>query len=142
MSWLDQHFPKSNKLHAIFNRNTIKVSFSCTQNILSMIKSHNKKVINKNVKESRSCNCSVKSEYPLNGQCQVSDIMYKCTVLSPEKTNKVYLGTSDGDFKKRFYNQRKSFNKLAQTIPPFQNIYGTKRNIKFYPDCQKGTALF
>ena len=67
LSLLDQHFPKSNKLHAIFNRNTIKVSYSCTQNMSSMIKSHTKKVINKDVKESKSCNCLVKSECPLNG---------------------------------------------------------------------------
>ena len=76
----------------------------------SMIKSHNKKVINKDVKESKSCNCRVKSECPLNGQCQVTDIIYKCTVLSPDKPNKVYLGTAEGDFKKWFYNHRKSFN--------------------------------
>ena len=42
LNLLDQHFPKSNKLHAIFNRNTVKVSYSCTQNMWSMIKSHNK----------------------------------------------------------------------------------------------------
>ena len=76
----------------------------------SMIKSHNKKVINKDIKESKSCNCRLKSECALNGQFQVTDIMYKCTVLSPGKPNKVYLGTTEGDFKKRFYNNRKSVN--------------------------------
>ena len=50
LNLLDQHFPKSNKLHAIFNRNTVKVSYSCTQNMSSMIKSHNKKVIDKDIK--------------------------------------------------------------------------------------------
>ena len=110
LNLLDQHFPKSNKLHEIFNRNTVKVSYSCTQNMSSMIKSHNKKVINKDVKESKSCNCRVKSECPLNGQCQVTDIIYKCTVLLPDKSNKVYLGNAEGDCKKRFYNHRKSFN--------------------------------
>ena len=75
-----------------------------------MIKSHNKKVINKDVKELKSYNCRVKSECPLNGQCRVTDIIYKCTVLSPDKPNKVYLKTAEGDFKKQFYNHRKSFN--------------------------------
>ena len=70
-----------------------------------MIKSHNKKMINKDVKESKSCNCRVKSKCPLNGQCQVTDILYKCNVLSPDKPNKV-----EGDFKKRICNHRKSFN--------------------------------
>ena len=100
LNLIDQHFPKSNKFHAIFNRNTVKVSYSCTQNMSSMIKSHNKKVIKKGVKELRSCNCRVKSECPLDAQCQVTDIIYKCTVLSPNIPNKVYLGTAEGDFKK------------------------------------------
>ena len=76
----------------------------------SMIKSHNKKVIKKSVKELRSCNCRVKSECPLDAQCQVTEIIYKCTVLSPIIPNKVCLGTAEGDFKKRFYNHRKPFN--------------------------------
>ena len=79
----------------------------------SMIKSHNKKLINKDVKELKSCNCRVKSECPLNGQRQVTDLIYKCTVLSPDKPNKVYFGTAESDFKKRFYNHRKSFDNEA-----------------------------
>ena len=103
-------FQNSNKLHAIFNRNTVKVSYSCTQNMWSMTKSHNKKVINKDVKELKSCNCRVKSKFSLNGQCQVTGIIHKCTVLSRDKPNKVYLGNVEVYFKKRFYNPRKSFN--------------------------------
>ena len=69
----------------------------------SMIKSHNKKVINKDVKELKPCNCRVKSECPLKVQCQVTNIIYECSVLSPAKPNKVYL-------RMRFYNHKKSFN--------------------------------
>ena len=43
-------------------------------------------------------------------KCQVTDNIYKCTILSPDKLNKLYLKTAEGDFKKRFYNHRKSFN--------------------------------
>ena len=110
LNFLDQHFPKSNKLHAIFNINTVKISYSCTQIMSSMIKSHNKKVIYKDVKKSKLFNFRVKSEFPLDGQCQVTDIIYKFTVLSPDKPNKVYLRTVEDDFKKQFYNHRKSFN--------------------------------
>ena len=115
LNLLDQHFPKSNKLHAIFNRNTVKVSYCCTQNMSSMTKSHKKKVISKDIKESKSCNCLVKSECPFNGQCQVTDIIYNCTVLSPDKPHKVYLGTAEDHFKKWFYNHRKSFNNESST---------------------------
>ena len=94
------------------------------ENMSSMIKSHNK-VINKYVKESKSCNCRVKSECPLNGQCQVTGITYKCTALSLDKPNKVYLGTAEGDLKSDFINIGSRLTmKVGQTIPPFQNIYG------------------
>ena len=44
---IDKHFPRSSKLHKIFNRNTIKVSYSCRENNMSMIIiKHNKKIIN------------------------------------------------------------------------------------------------
>ena len=75
----------------------------------NMIKSHNKNVTNKLVKESKSRNCRVKPDCPLNGQCQLIDIIYKCTESSPDKSKKVYLRTAEGDFKNRFYNHRKSF---------------------------------
>ena len=79
--------------------------------MLSMIKSHNNKIINKDVKELKSCDCRVKFECLLNGQWQVINIIYKWTVLlSPDKPNKVYLGTAEGGFKKQFYGNRKLFN--------------------------------
>ena len=88
LSLIDQHFPKSSKLHAVFNRNPVKVSYSCTQNMPSMIKYHNKNVINKDVTELKLYNCKVKFESPLNGQCQVTDIIYQCFLLSPGKLTK------------------------------------------------------
>ena len=38
-----KHFPKSHKLHKLFNRNTVKVSYSCMNNMSKVIKRHNKK---------------------------------------------------------------------------------------------------
>ena len=76
----------------------------------SIIKSYNKKVITKNVEELKPCNCRIKSECTLNGQCQVTSILYKYTILSSDKPRKVYLGTAECHFMKRFYNHRRSFN--------------------------------
>ena len=42
---VDTHFPKGNKLHKIFNRNTVKVSYSCMSNVKSIITSHNTRII-------------------------------------------------------------------------------------------------
>ena len=57
--------------------------------------------------------CRIKSECLLNGQCQVTDVIYECTLLSPDKPNKVYLRTGKGDFKRQLYDNRKSFNNEA-----------------------------
>ena len=41
LNLVDTHFPVGHKLHKIFNRNTVKVSYSCTSNVRSIITSHN-----------------------------------------------------------------------------------------------------
>ena len=57
---LRQHFPPSNKFHKIFKKNAVKVSYCCTQNVASIIKSHNKKLINTSIKSTQPCNCRKK----------------------------------------------------------------------------------
>ena len=115
LNLLDHHFPKFNKLHKIFNRNTVKVSYSCTENISSITSSHNKKLIKNNAPNTKPCNCRNKSACPLNGQCQSQDIIYKCTVSTSVNPDKVYLGTAEGDFKKRYGNHTKSFRNKRYT---------------------------
>ena len=48
-------------LNKIFNANILKVSYSCMPNISSIIKGHNEKILNKNLKQSttnaKECNC-------------------------------------------------------------------------------------
>ena len=45
LNLLDIKFPKSNKSHKIFHRNTVIVSYCCTSNLLSITKTSNKNVI-------------------------------------------------------------------------------------------------
>ena len=54
---LDKYFPKSHLLFKIFNRNTIKVGYSCMNNVSQIIKQHNKNVSNKKEKQTNPCNC-------------------------------------------------------------------------------------
>ena len=42
---LEKHFPPHHRLHKIFNRNTVKVSYGCTQNMASIISNQNNKVL-------------------------------------------------------------------------------------------------
>ena len=72
---VEKHFPKHNKLYKIFNKNTIKVSYSCLPNVKSSVNKHNKKVLRK-VKEGTSsnepvktCSCPRNTECPLDNCC-------------------------------------------------------------------------
>ena len=44
LNLINIHFPKSNKFHKIFCRDTVKVSYCRTENLSSIIKIHNKKI--------------------------------------------------------------------------------------------------
>ena len=50
------------------------------------------------------CNSWKKEECPLEGKCRANDIIYKCIASASGFPNKVYLGTAQGEFKKRFHN--------------------------------------
>ncbi|GFR61181.1 hypothetical protein ElyMa_005427800 [Elysia marginata] len=57
---LNSCFPPNHKLHKIINKNTVKLSYSCTPNIKQIISSHNKRIINetsKKVSTTKLCNC-------------------------------------------------------------------------------------
>ena len=49
---LDKHFPKTFRLHKIFNRNSVKVSYSCKPNVKSIISNHNRRVLKSNTTSS------------------------------------------------------------------------------------------
>ena len=65
---VDKHFPTHHKYHKIFNRRTLKLSYSCTPNIKAIISSHNKKTLNssKSAEPAQMCNCRVRNSCPLN----------------------------------------------------------------------------
>ena len=113
LTLIDKHIPKNHKLHKIFNRNTIKISYSCMPNIKSIINSHNKNILYGDVKLSeKACNCIKKSLCPLNNNCLSNNIVYQATVSSnkPQYSGKVYIGISETSFKLRYANHLKSFN--------------------------------
>ena len=44
LNLIDKHFPPHHKLHKILNRNTVKVSYSCMNNVKSIITKHNARI--------------------------------------------------------------------------------------------------
>ena len=90
-----KYFPKKHPLHKIFNRHTLKLSYSCMPNMKSIM-SHNKTVLSnytstpatEHVKE---CNCRKKEQCPLDGQCLTNNIVYQATVTT-NTTTETYVG--------------------------------------------------
>ena len=79
---IEKHFPKHHRLHKIFNKNTVKVSYSCMPNVKSSVNKHNKKVL-KNENEglnhnepARTCNCPRDTECPFDNRCLEKDVQY------------------------------------------------------------------
>ena len=110
---LDKHFPGHHRYHKLFNRNTVKMSYSCMPNMEMALRTHNAHIANKRCQpmpndEPRLCNCRVKADCPLSGQCLRRCTIYKATVSKPSG-NVSYLGASETTFKDRYYNHTKAF---------------------------------
>ena len=54
---INRHFPKSHRLHKIFNRNTVKVSYSCMQNMSKIYQGHKRKITSTPCNQLTLCNC-------------------------------------------------------------------------------------
>ena len=108
---LDKCFPASNKLHKIFNRNTVKISYSCMPNVKTIIEGNNKKILRNSEDPipEKKCSCPKNATCPLDGECLASDIVYRATVTCGNKVE-TYVGLTATSFKSRYANHKASFN--------------------------------
>ena len=109
---IDKHFPPHHKLHQLFNRNSVKISYSCMPNVKSIISKHNKTVLDPPINNSeRTCNCINKEKCPFQEKCLTNNIMYKATLTSNQDNyqHKMYYGIAETRFKQRYTNHIKSF---------------------------------
>ena len=109
---VDKHFGKNSPYHKIFNRSTIKVSYSCMSNVKSIINGHNLKVLNRTtaMDKSKDCNCRNSNKCPVKGHCQAKNVIYQATVISKDST-KIYVGSTGRRFKDRYAEHKSSFKK-------------------------------
>ena len=116
---IDKHFAKDNKLRKIFNRNTIKISYSCTNNTKQIIDNHNRRILKSSehndtptskTKDNKTCNCRQKDACPLDGNCLQPSVIYQATVTSKDNpTPETYIGLTENEFKTRYRNHIASF---------------------------------
>ena len=88
-----------------------------------IIKGHNKKIVQKDMQETLDCNCRVRTDCPLNGDCRKESVIYKCTATSCD-SKKVYLGLTEGEFQKqRHYGHVNSFKNEFYINSPTLSSY-------------------
>ena len=105
---LKRHFPKRHKMSKIFNKNTVKLSYSCCRNISSKTSSNNRRIINP-PSNNYVCNCRNRSSCPLDNKCLTPSTVYRAIVLTIHKPDKKYFGISETPFKDRYNNYTKDF---------------------------------
>ena len=113
----------------------MKVSYCCTQNVASIIKLHNKNLINTSTKNILPCNCWKKHDRLFDCKCRTENIVYKCVASVDWYPNKVYLGTAEGDVKQHFDNHRMSFNNEGRSTDTTLSkyVWEIKKKLKIMP---------
>ena len=147
---VEKNFPKENQLHKICNRNTLRLSYSCMDNMATIIKAHNNTIMNKdNNKPPDTCNCRKKDECPLPGKCTTQNVIYEAKMKIPTE-ERTYIGLTASSFKTRYTSHKASFThreksnhtelskyiwKLKDNSVPFNLIWSIKKHARPYnPD--------
>ena len=112
---INKHLKDDNPLRKIINKNNVKISYSCTNNISKII-DNQKKLINKldwnnNDNLKYSCNFRIKDEYPLGNKCNLDNIVYQTNISTKENDykDKASIGMRNFNWKFRYYNHLQSF---------------------------------
>jgi len=81
-------------------------------NVKSIINTHNRNILHKCDDQKRKCNCINKDQCPIDNECLSENSVYQATVAynsNGEQNENIYIGISEGTFKKRYANHKKSF---------------------------------
>ena len=127
----------NHRYNKIFNKNNIKVSYSCTDNLQTIIKKHNRKILrtSKTPYKENNCNCRKKNDCPLKNNCLTQSVVYNANVTTEsDSTEKNYIGLTEGTFKQRYTQHELSFRnrnysnstELSKHIWTLKDTYSNK----------------
>ena len=76
----DRHYYRDNPLRKNFNWNTVRISYSCTKNMHSILNNHNRRLLDELNRNSEgpdvaSFNCRNKGVCPLGGRCKWKNVV-------------------------------------------------------------------
>lgn len=129
LALVSKHFPQSSALHQIFNRGTLKVSYSCLPSMASVIRSSNRR-LRRDPPPEKGCNCRRKEQCPLEGNCQAECVVYRAAVTDQQTGEEMdYIGLTALPFKQRFANHQTSFRheRYEQRTELAKHVWAMKR---------------
>ena len=80
-------------MHKNLNQSTVKISYSCMNNISSVLSNRNKNILNPK-QTSFGCNCRNKDNFSLDGECPILSTLYRAGITT-DNDHKFYYGTSE-----------------------------------------------
>ena len=132
---LQSHFHRDHRYHQIFNKNKVKLSYSCMRNVSSYISGHNRNVIGNEAPTDRMCNCRKPDECELGNECLSQNIVYKSIVTTvPDDTERDYLGCTADKWKNRRGGHRQDSNhrEFSKRTELAKHIWSIKDSGKTY----------
>ena len=114
---VDKCFPPSHPLAKIFNRKSVKISYSGTPNIQRIIAGKNAKILRNEEHPPRTCNCRKDTPCPMDGKCLEKNIIYQATVIQSNGEKNSYIGNTSTEFKQRLAGHKQTFknSEIGQT---------------------------
>ena len=112
LNLVSKHFPKNHQYNNIFNKNNVKVSYSCTDNLQTIIKKHNRKILetSKTHFMENNCNCRKKNDCPLKNNCLTSSFVYNTNITTESDiTGNNYIGLTERTFRQCYTQHKLSF---------------------------------
>lgn len=106
---IDSCFPKGSKLGKVFNRQTVKISYSGTPNMEKIISAQNAKfLVEEEIVKTKECNCPKYNTCPMGEKCLNSNLIYNAAVATSNEV-KNYIGLCSATFKARLAVYTQSF---------------------------------
>ena len=106
---LKKNVPAKHQPHGMFNKNTVKITYSCMKNINSVPSFQNKNILNPRTTSFR-CNCRHKESCILNRECLTWRFVCRATVTNSfNEDMKKYIDLADTISKERHSNHKKYF---------------------------------
>ena len=122
-------------MHKILNRSTVKLSHSTKSSIEQQISGQNKKKLHGGEAPEPNLTCNCREEpCPLQGQCNVKNIVYHATVKQSNMKDQSYYGLTSRKFIERYRLHKRSFRQefLEKDTTLAEKIWELRRDNSEY----------